>query len=369
MRKLLLFCTLVLLYVLPAKSSISFALYPEEKKYTISVTEQGPKRAWDGQLAFVAPDELNLLLPSRFTLGVGNASVSLGYAGFWQEYALLPFFSKQRALLYEARNKRFMILFSTKKMQAIGYEKETSRADFSALAWVAPKQDVFTFHSAWGAQDARWGVATKIVLKPSFFDLHAEAVFTPIQGVEGFFSSSLASGPYTLGMAFGQSPYPLRYTFALDLECKAFRTTFAMEDWQGSKPIYGGHSAIRKRKKSSSVKLSLATGYLLFSASDTYDFTRKGEGLGSVILQAKWKGPFGQVAVHYTDKRGSSEAKGEYKLSLSLYKATFSYTHRGYVIACSDSFAMGKGMGTWRVTKCMGKTVTLSFLYTLTSDR
>ena len=369
MRKLLIFCILVTLCVIPAKGSLSFSLSPVEKKYSISVSQQGQKIAWDGHFSFVAPGVPKLVLPSRFSLGVGGGSVRVGYAGFWQEYALLPFLSKAQALVYQTAGQSFMLLAPTQGQKAVGYGKATDSADISALAWMAPKQDLSAFHTEWGAAHARWGVASKAVLHPSFGVLHAEALFTPAHGFEGFFSSSLGRGPYTLAIAYGQSPYPSRYSFALEHECKTVRTTFVKEEWLGAKPIYGGHSSIRKSRQSASVKIFLKTGSLVFSASDTYDSTRKESGVGSVVLQAKGKAPFGQVAVSHTQSRGSSGAEDDYKVSLSIYKATLSFTKKGYVIAFSDSFAMGEGTGTWRVTKRMGEACAFSFLYTLTTDR
>lgn len=369
MRKLLLFCLLVTLYAIPAKGSFSLSLAPVEKKYSISVSQQGQKIAWDGHFSFVAPGVPKLVLPARFSLGVGGGTIRMGYAGFWQEYALLPFFSKAQALVYQAAGQSFMLLATKQGQRAVGYGKASARADVSLLAWMAPKQDLFAFHTEWGAAHARWGVAAKAVLQPSFGVLHAEALFTPAHGLEGFFSSSFGHRPYTLGIAYGQSPYPSRYSFALEHECKAVRTTFVMEEWLGAEPVYGGHSSIRTSRRSSSVKLFLKTGSLVFSASDTYASTRKGTGVGSAVVQAKWKAPFGQVAVSHTQGRGSSGAEGDHKVSLTLYKATLSHTKKGYVMTVSDSFAMGEGSGTWRVTKRMGEACAFSFLYALTTDR
>lgn len=370
MRKLLLFCILASLSAIPAKSNISFALYPEEKTYVISVAQQSQQKAWDGQLTFVFPDNLTVLLPSRFMIGVGDASLSLGYGGFWQGYALLPFFCREQALLYQGGKDAVMVLSGAGRRRAVGYERSTSRASLSALAWMAPVQGLSSFLSKWGSVHARWGVATKLLVKTSAFGLDAEALFTPVKGLEGFVSSSFRYAGCTLLFAYGEAPYPSRYSFALDLQSKLINATFVMEECFGPEPIYGGHSAIRKRVQRGSVKLSLATGYLLVSLSDTFEFKRKGLALGSVVLQARWVAPFGQVSVYCKESRGLSKAlQREYRFTLSLHKATISYTKEGYEIALTDSLPLGRGVGTVTLKKRMGRALTLSLLYTLTSDR
>lgn len=368
MRKLLLFCILGTLSCIPARSSLSFSLYPEEKIYLLSVAQQSQGRAWDGQVAFAPPDKLTLLLPARFKIGVGGASLCLGYAGFWQQYALLPFFSREQALLYQGKESSVMVLSGDR--QAIGYDRSSAKRSLSLLAWRAPKTESSSFQTQWGAEHARWGVAAKLSLRSSFFSVTAETLFTPVKGVEAFIASSLQGGPATLGFSYGKEPYPTRYSLALALGGKDVKGTFAMEDWFGAEPRYGGHSSMRKREQKGSIHLSLARGYLHLSASDTFEFKRKGSTVGSVVLLGKWVGSFGELSIQYKQERGAvQEAQGVYRFTLGVHKATLTYSKEGYEIALTDSLPLGKGVGTVRLHKRMGSSVTLSLLYTLTSDR
>lgn len=370
MRKVLLFCILVSLSVLPAKERLLVALYPKEQRYVISAWQQDPRKAWEGQLTFVRDETLTIVLPSRFSFEGGGSSLRFGYAGFWQEYALLPFFVREQALLLTRGGDALMALRGGEKRRAVGYEHSFSKAKLSLLAWTASVQTPTSYQVKWGALHSPWGFAGKAVLESSGFALHTEALFTPIQGLEGFFSSSFRHGSSTFLFAYGQDPYPVRYSFALDVEGRGVQVTFSMEDGFGGEPIYGGHSAIRRRKQGGAVKLFLPTGYLLFSASDTYEFKQRGTEVGSVVLKATWKGAFGHVSFSCTQKRGSESPLGkECRCSVNLHKATLSYTKEGFALALTDSMPIGKGVGTWNIEKRMGEGVTLSLLYTLTSDR
>ena len=293
-----------------------------------------------------------------------------GHAGFWQEYALLPFFAREQALLLTWGKDALMALGGGEKRRAVGYEHSFPGARLSLLAWTAPAQTPSTYQVKWGALHSPWGIAGKVVLASSGFGLHAEALFTPTQGLEGFFSSSLRHGSSSFLFAYGQEPYRVRYSFAMDVEGKGMQATFSLEDGFGGEPIYGGHSAIRRRKQGGAVKLFLPTGYLLFSASDTYEFKQRGAEVGSVVLGAIWKAPFGHVSFTYGQRRGPEPALGkECRCSVNLHKATLSYTKEGFALALTDSVPIGGGVGTWHLKKSMGEGVTLSLLYTLTSDR
>ncbi len=345
-------------------------MFPQEKIYVLSLAQQNPTSVWDGQLTFAAPDELAIQFPSRFKIGGADASVSLGYAGFWQEYALLPFFFREPALFCQARKHAFVLVSGKNGKRAIGYEHITNGGELSALAWLQPREEPSSFQTEWGVNHSRWGVAAKALLESTLLDLHAELLFTPVNGMDVFVSSSCKYGSSILGFAYGEDPYPSRYSLSLALKSSSIRVSFVMEDWFGPKPIYGGYSAMRKRSQSSEVRVSPGMGYLSFSFSDTYEFKPRGSDLGSVMMQATWGGFFGKISVQYGVSRGPSiETKGQYKLSLVLYKASLSYTDAGYVITLSDSVAMGKGIGTWKLKKSMGNAVSLALLYAVTSDR
>ena len=87
-------------------------------------------------------------------------------------------------------------------------------------------------------------------------------------------------------------------------------------------------------------------------------------------MQVTWRGAFGKVTAQYAVKRISSEpVPGRYEFSLDLFKVAFSYTEKGYEISVSDSIAIGKGIGTWKLTSGMGKCFSLALVYALTIDR
>lgn len=370
MRKLLLFCILASLPVLSAKSSMAVTLDPSVKTYSISVAQNDSKKVWDGQLTLVFPDELTIAFPSRLKVGLGPGVLSLGYGGFWQDFSLLPHFSREQALLYQGDSGTRVALFRGGGQQAIGAEHALAGTKVSFLAWTQAKPVLHSYQREWGAVHAAWGVAAKVLLKPAPFVLGAEALFTPVTGVKAFVSSSFKYGGCSLGFAYGQEPYPTRYSFGLDLKSRLFRATFELEDWLGSEPIYGGYSTIRKRRQSGSVQVSLAAGYLFFSVTDTYEFKLRGSESGRVVLQAKWVGRFGQVSAHYKQKRGGTNVvngKGEYKLTLLLNKVTLSYSSEGYEMAIADSVVIGGGIGTWKLKKGMGKAVSLVLSYAVTS--
>lgn len=371
MRKLLFFCTLLLLSTILAKGTLSLGIYPGQKKYVVSLAERSLARSWDGLLTFVAFDELMITLPSRWKVGVGEGFASVGYGGFWQEYALLPFFSDERALLYQRENHALMLFAEREGKQAMGYELSTPRKSISLLAWRATKPEVTSYQATWGSQHARWGVAAKANVQSSVISLHAEAVFSPVKGVEGFVSSSYNLLSSTLGVAYGEAPYPIRYSFSLDLAHMKVQATYMQKDWFGSEPLYGGYSAIRRREQSSSLKLFLPIGYLLFTESDLYEFKPKGGEAGSVKLGAIWGGSFGQVSLQFKDKRGKGkgvQGRSETTVSLLVNKLSLSYTEGEYAIGLTDSIPIGKGVGTWNLEKKSGEHVKLSLLYTLTSD-
>jgi len=369
MRKLLLLYVLALLWVLPAKSSLSLAMSPQDKIYVLSLAKQDSTSVWDGQVSFASPDELTILLPSRFKIGMGDVSLSLGYAGFWQEYALLPLFAMQQALYFQAKGNAFVLFLGAMKKKAIGYEHAMPKGKLSVLAWMQPAEEPSSFQTNWGSPHTRWGVAGKAFLTSSLLDLSSELLFTPVQGVNLFVASACKYRASKLSFSYGEEIYPLRYSVALAFQSKFLQASFVMEDWFGPKPIYGGFSAIRKRKQSSVLRFSLGAGSLLFSFSDTYEFKPRGSEAGSVMMGATWKGFFGQLSVQYGESRLSSIlGEGQYKISLVLYKASLSYTEEGYAITLSDSVAIGKGIGTWKLKKSKGKAVSLSLLYVVTSD-
>ena len=362
---------LLFLWVLPARTSLSLAMFPQEKLYVLSLAHQGPTSLWDGQVTLAAPGELTILLPSRFMIGKGDVSLSMGYAGFWQEYASLPLLAREQALLFQAKNQGFVLLLPrASKKQAIGYEHSMGMGKLAVLAWMQPSVEASSFQTMWGTDSSRWGVVAKVFLSSSLLELSSELLFSPVQGLQGYVSSSYKYGSSKLLIAYGQEIYPCRYTLALDLAAASCSISFVMEDWVGPKPIYGGFSAMRRRRQSSSLRFFLGSGYLLFSFSDTYVFTQRGLEVSSVMMQATWKGPFGQVSAKYGGSRHLSDlGDGEYRLSLILYKASLSYTEAGYEITLSDSVAIGKGIGTWKLKKSMGKSVSLSLMYAVTSDR
>lgn len=362
---------LLSLWALPARASLSLAIFPQDKRYVLSLAQQTPTRVWDGQLTFSAPEELVIALPSRFKLTLGNAQVSLGYGGFWQEYLLLPLFAREQALLYQAdRNAFALVLARTSDTKAVGYEHTLKRLKLSALAWMQEKEVSSSFQTEWGAKYSRWGVGAKVFLATSILELGAELLFTPVQGVVSFVSTAYRHGSSKLSFVYGQEPYPFRYSVNIALKSKILQASFVMEDWFGSKPIYGGFSSMRKRRQSSDLRFSLAVGYLLFSFSDTYEFKQRGSEVGSVLMQATWGGAFGQVSAQFGESRAlSGRGEAQYRLSLVVYKATLSYTQEGYEMGISDSVAIGKGIGTWKLNTSMGKAITLSLMYAVTSDR
>jgi|GEM_PF-3761131 len=370
MRKLLLLYILLLLCSIPAKTSLSLALFPQEKSYVLSLAHQGTTSAWDGQVTFTAPDEEVIMLPSRFKIGMGDVSLSLGYAGFWTEYALLPLLARKQALFFQANKHAIALMLPrTGEKKAIGYEHTMARGNLSVFAWMQPEEEPHSFQTRWGDAHARWGVVSKIFLTSSLLDLGAELLFTPVQGLEGFILSTYKYRSSKLSLTYGQEPYPTRYSFALDLNTSSCSITFVMEDWFGPRPIYGGFSAIRRRSQSFSLRIFLGTGYLLFSFSDLYEFNPRGTEVGSVMMSSTWKASFGQLSVQCGQSRVSSIlGAAQYKVSLVLSKVSFSYTEAGYEITLSDSIAIGKGIGTWKLKKCMGEAVSLSLLYTMTSD-
>jgi len=371
MRKLLLLYVLLFLWALPAKTSLSLAMFPQEKLYVLSLEQQTPTGVWDGQLIFSALDKLAILLPSRFKIGMGEVSLSLGFTGFWQEYALLPLFAGEQALAFQGKQNAFVLFLpEIRRKKVIGYEHTMAKGRLSALAWMQPAKEPSSFQTEWGSEHSGWGVAGKVSLESSLLDLSVELLVTPVQGMEGFISSSCRYGSSKLGIAYGEETYPSRYSVSLDLKSRSLRATFMMEDWFGPKPIYGGFSAIRRRRQSSALRFSLGTGYLLFSFSDTYEFKQRGSEAGTVLMKATWKGFFGLVSAQYGEIRGPTNQKeGEFLLSLVLYKAALSYTEAGPEITLSDSVAIGKGLGTWKLKKSMGKAVTLTFMYAVTSGR
>lgn len=92
--------------------------------------------------------------------------------------------------------------------------------------------------------------------------------------------------------------------------------------------------------------------------------------MGSVLVQVKLGAPFGHVALQYaTNRRPLTGLEGELKVSLVLYKASFSYSSQGYEISLSNSMAIGKGIGTWKVNKGKGKAVSLALMYSVTIGR
>lgn len=370
MRKLLFLFVLLFLCSLPAKTNISLVMFLKEKHYVLSLAHQTATSAWDGQLTY-APEELSLLFTSRFKIGMGKVSLSLGYTGFWQEYALLSLFARDQALCFQANKNAFVLLLPGKRRdKAIGYEHAMENGRISILAWMRPAKEPLSFQTEWLSEYSGWGVTTKVALSSSLLHLSAELLFTPVQGLEGFVLMSCKYRSSKLSFAYGEETYPSRYSLSLDLKSSSTRATFVMEDWFGPEPIYGGFSAIRRKRQSSAVKFFLGTGYLLFSFSDTYEFKQKGSEAGSIMMRTTWKGSFGQVSVQYGAIRGvSNQRKGEYMFSLVLYKATISYSEKGYEFILSDSVVIGKGIGTWKLKKSMGKAVSLSLMYAVTSDR
>ncbi|MBI9094695.1 MAG: hypothetical protein JEY71_07420 [Sphaerochaeta sp.] len=370
MRKLLFVYLLALLCSLPATSNLALAMFPQEKHYALSFDQHGQTSFFSGQLSFSGSDEQLIMLPPRFKIVFGGSSVSLGYAGFWQGYALLPLFLREQGLLYQIKEQAFALVLGKNEKWAIGYEHTLKRGKLSALAWIQRGQEASSFQTEWGAQHSRWAVAGKVFLESSTLALRSELLFTPVKGLEVFFSSSCTYGSSKVSFAYGEDSYPSRYSIFLNLQSKTVQASFVMEDWFGPKPTYGGFSTMRKRKQSSEVKIFLRTGYLGFFFSDTYEFKSRGTEVGSVILQATWKGSFFQMSARYGVIRDSLiDMKGLYTFSMVLYKATLSYTEAGYEITLSDSVAMGKGIGTWSLKKSEGKGVSLSLLYALTSGQ
>lgn len=370
MRKLLLVYILAFLWVLPAKTILSIVLYPERNASVISFSQQGESSVWDGQVSFSASDGLCLSFPSRFKIGRGDTSLSMGYAGFWQEYALLPFFSNEQTLFYQSKKHAVALFSKNMERRAIGYEYAFPKGKLSALAWMHPEVEVSSFQTEWGAAHAPWGVGGKLLLKTQNLSLHAESLFTPVQGLEAFMASSFTYAACKANFAYGEKPYPLRYSLSLALQSHSVRATFMMEDWFGSKPIYGGTSATRRTRESASLRFSLGRGYLLVSFSDMYEFKRRGSEMGSVLAQVKLGGPLGQLTLQYAANRRPLVAlDGEFKVSFVLNKASFSYSSGVYEITLSDSVAIGKGIGTWKLHKSMGKAVSLTLMYALTIDR
>ncbi len=313
-----------------------------------------------------------MMLPSRFKVVSGDASVSLGYAGFWQEYALLPLFAREQALLYQTQGHAMVMLPGVRGKSAIGYERMSSLGTLSLIAWMHTREEASSFQTEWGSDHAGWGFASKAFLKTIPLELKAELLVTPVKGIEVFIASTCTYGSSQVGFSYGLAPYPTRYSLSLDLKGKALQASFVMNDWLGSEPIYGGFSAMRKRNQSSVVRFPLGRGYVRLSFTDTYEFKAKGGQVGSLLLQASLFGPFGQMTFQYGGSRDLSNSPfegGEFKVSLVLYKAVFSYAGEGYVITLTDSLAIGKGIGTWKLTKQRGKAVSLSISYTVTSDR
>lgn len=368
MRKLLLVYILVLLWVLPAKSTFSLAMFPQQRRYVLSLAKQSPTSAWDGQVSITACDEIILLVPSRFKISLCTISLSMGYGGFWQKYALLPMFSGTRGYLVQTNNHALLLLSEAAKQQAIGYEYTMETVELSALAWLQRKEDPLSFQTVWGSQHARWGVAGKVFLETSLLDVKSELLFTPVKGMEACFASTLKGGSSKLEFAYGEDPYPVRYSLSLALSNKALQISFVMEDWFGSKPIYGGFSAMRKRRQTSVVRFSLGKGYLSVSFSDLYEFKPKGDEMGSVVMQVTYAFPFGQISAEYVgDRDPLITDAGQYKLTLVVYKAALSYTEQGYEITLTDSFVLGKGIGTWKLKKSKANAVSFSLLYSIGS--
>ena len=370
MRKLLLVPILALFCTLSAKSTLSLAMSPQKQTYALSLEQQSPASSCSVHLSFSAPDDLVILLPSRLRIRMGDSSIRVGYTGFWAEYALQPEVGKWQSLVFERGNHALALLTGKNTGRALGYEHRYAIGNVSVLAWMQAGKKSSSFQTEWTSDHARWGVAGSASLSSKYVAMHSELLFSPIQGLSAFVSSSCRYGSSTLGFAYGEQPYPARYSFALDLASNALSGSFLMEDWFGSKPIYGGFSTPRKRRQSTRIRFSLGRGYLLFSFSDTYVFTRKGLEAGSVTMQGTWGGPFGQLSAQYgTSRILSSVGQRSYSLSLNVHKATLSYTQKGYEITLTDSAAIGRGIGTWRLTKRMGEPVFLSLLYSVTSDR
>lgn len=370
MRNFLLLYILAFLWVLHAKTNIAVTLYPGQKAYALSLAQQSPTSVWDAQVSFTAPDDCIIALPSRFKIEKGKTSLSLGYAGFWQGYALAPFLEKGQALSYHIGENSFVLLPGRANRWAFGYEHTMPKGTFSALTWIQKGQETTYFQHEWGAEQARWGIVGKALLESPYLMLHAESLFTPVGGMDVFVSSSCKYESCTLALAYGQSPYPSRYALTLALQSTSIIVSFVMEDWFGSKPIYGGTSSIRKRVQSGVLRFSLGTGYVQVSFSDTYEFKQRGSEGGASVMQATWKAPFGQVSAQYTQSRGTPNERGsQYKLSLTLHKASLSYTAEGYEIALTDTVAMGSGIGRWKLKKSMGKAASLVLSYAITSDR
>ncbi len=372
MRKLLLVYILLFLWALPAKSTLTLSMFPDERRYALSLAHQGPTCDSDGHVTFSAYDGLVMMLPSRFKVVCGDASVSLGYTGFWQEYALLPMLAREHALLYQTKAQAMVMLPGVRGKSAIGYERASSLGAFSLLAWMHTRVEASSFQTGWGSEHAGTGFVSKASLKTIPLELGAEVLITPVKGIEVFIASTCTYGSSQVGFSYGQAPYPSRYSLSLDLRGKALQASFVMDDWLGSEPIYGGFSATRKRKQSSVVRFPLGKGYVRLSFTDTYEFKAKGGQVGSLLLQASLSGTFGQMTFQYGGSRDPSHSLfegGAITCSLVLYKAVFSYAGEGYGITLTDSLAIGKGIGTWKLRKQMGKAVSLSISYTVTSDR
>ena len=234
-----------------------------------------------------------------------------------------PPFSGEQALLFQAKRQAFALVLDTNEKMAIGYEHILTKGKLSTLACMQREQDDPSFQTEWGVHHSRWAVACKISLEASCLALHSELLFTPVNGLDVFVSSSCTYGSAKASLAYGEDSYPLRYSFVLALQSKAVQASFVMEDRFGSKPIYGGYSAIRKRTQSSEVQISLGTGLLRFFFSDTYEFKPRGAEVGSVMLQATWKGSLFQISARYGVSRDSLiVTKGLYAFSLILYKTT-----------------------------------------------
>ena len=361
---------LALLCTLPAKSTLSLAMYPQKKIYALSLTQQNPNSEFSGKLTFSEADKLVMVLPSRFKIKAGTSLISMGYAGFWGEYALLPTIAtKEQALLVQGRKNACAVLMGKSKW-AVGYERATEIGSLSALAWIQSREDPSTFQTEWAPDSSLWGVVGKALFLSRYIDVSLEMLLTPILGLDGFVSGVCTYGPTSLGFAYGQAPYPSRYSLSFELGSNAVHVTFRMEDWFGSKPIYGGFSAPRKRRQSSEVEVFLGKRYLQFCFSDTYEFTKKGIEAGSVSMKATWGGSFGKVSAQYgVSRHPMLPEKVQYSLSLVLYKASLSYTENGYEATLTDSIVMGKGTLTWALAKRMGEAVSLALFYAITSAR
>lgn len=370
MRKLLVCILQLLLYTVYARSSLSLSIAPLERVYGVSFAQESRTTSWEATLAFGLHRDLVLVLPSRFKIKAELFSLSLGAPGFWQGFVLLDHLSKEQAILYQRNNDSFCLLAPGNGLEAVGYERQLSRGVFSLVGLLQKPDSVSTYQVEWGVEQAPWALAGKLALQSQNLAVKAEMLLSPVDGILVSGSYALVHSPCTASVSYGQNSYPKKYSLDLDFASEHLVASVALDDWFGGEPIYGGFSAVRKRRQSASVHYVGGWGWLHLSAVDTYEFKRRGGEAGTVVLQAKLGLGSCQIEVEGTQSRGATQQhKPKTMVTLALSKATITYDAKGWAIAFGDSFPLGSARCSWEVAKRFGSRVSFHLGYSLTSGR